>query len=77
MKCIISTSTDTKTYSNLVSVTVPTSKGIAQIKPGHAEYITNTVTGEILCVTKSQKSVKTQVQEGVCRVTDDTVIIVV
>lgn len=77
MKCVISTPVNTEIYDKLISVTIPTTTGPAQIKKGHAEYMANLISGEITCITQSQKSVQIFIQEGICRVMDDTVTVVV
>ncbi len=77
MQCIISTPTKTETYDKIISVTLPTESGVIQIKPGHAEYITETVSGDVLCVTTTQKRIQIQVQNGICSVVNNIVTIVV
>lgn len=77
MQCIITTPTKTETYSDLMSVQVPTNTGITQIKPGHAEYVANVVAGELLCVTKAGKVINITIDEGVCYVAENTVTVIV
>lgn len=77
MRCIISTPTNTQTLDNLISITIPTSKGQTQIKTGHAEYITNIVSGTLTYINKQGKETDISVQKGVCHVLQDVVKIVI
>ncbi len=77
MKCSISSPSKTETYDDLISVTIPIENGVVQIKVGHAEYIVNTIKGEVLCINTSKKIKKLNIEEGVCRVMQDIVMIVV
>ncbi len=76
MQCIISTLNKTDTYDSVTSVTVPTDKGQSVIKTGHAEYFTNTVSGNLFCLDSSNKRVKINIGEGVCWVANDVVMII-
>jgi len=75
MRLIIATPTKTMTYEAVSSVRVPTATGAAVIRPGHAEYLTAIMTGEVLYTTADGKS-SVDVTDGVCYVYQDEVRVV-
>ena len=77
MHCIIATPTQTQNLRNIISVTIPTHIGQTQIKPGHAEYITNTVAGTLCYTNIHGKEVQIEIQKGVCHVLKDTIRIII
>lgn len=77
MKCVVSAPFETKAYDNLVSITLTTKTGLVQIKKGHAEYFVSHISGDVVCLNKSQESIIIPVREAICRVVDNVVTVVV
>lgn len=76
MRLIIAATDKNIIHNNLVSIRIMTKSGEVQIKPGHAEYFAEVVSGEVIFITKAGDILTGAVNGGVCYVSKDEVSII-
>ena len=78
MRLIIATPHATTTYEAVHDITIPTERGTAVIRPGHAEYLTALNIGTVRFISATSEPTTVSLPAtGMCYVMEDVVRIVV
>jgi F0F1-type ATP synthase epsilon subunit len=74
MKCEIISSNQIKEFNGVKSISLPAYSGQMEVLPGHAESFVKLKEGTIIIQT--EKKISVSIQEGICYINNDTIIIV-
>lgn len=75
MRLSISSQKETTEYTQVLSVTMVSTKGSLQLKQGHAELFAMLVPSDVLICSKNKKDRVVKIASGMCHCLDDVVTI--
>ena len=77
MNCIITSPSETTTYTNLISITLPAVSGEIQIYKGHAESFIVLKKGSITLRMNDEKKINIQIADSECYIKENIVTIII